>query len=141
MASYATVEEVEAIIDADDITEAETEQASLDIDLYILGGRATRDETTGLKLTPADLTEPQQAALTRATAYQCRYRRKMGAAFWEVGQRSEVSIDGVSYKGQLPYADHNSQLLLSDVGLVSRTGRIRPRGDWTPDYDRGWRRR
>lgn len=141
MASYATVEEVEAVIGADDITEAEVEQASLDIDLYILGARQTRDETTGLKLTPADLTEPQQSALIRATAWQCRYRRKLGENFWSTPQRNEVSIDGVSYKGQLPYADHNSQLLLADVGLVARLGRVRPRGDWTPEYDRGWHRR
>lgn len=137
---YATPTEVENITGLEEVSEAETEQASLDLDLYALGARPSRNSETGLKLTPADLSEPQQAAVKRACAIQVKYRRKMGVDFFETPQRGgTIKIDGIEYSGTLPLASQQAQDLLADYGLIDRTGTVTSRPEWVEPYNRGWK--
>lgn len=137
--SYATANEVEDLTGLEEVSDTEVEQASQDLDLYALGGRPYRDDDTGLKLTPADLSEPQQSAVKKATAIQVKYRRKMGADFFETPQRGgTIKIDGIEYSGTLPLASQAAQDLLADYGLVNRMGQVTSRPDWKAPYDRGW---
>src|SRR5687767_4694750 len=79
MATYASAEELsDYLSDSDSIDASEGASAERlllraeeDVDLVI--GPIPRDETTGRKIDPADLSDAQTAALSRATCAQAQW--------------------------------------------------------------------
>lgn len=100
------------------------ERAERDVDRML--GAWWPDETTGLKITVADLQTWQAAALSRAVCAQAEYRFKMGEDYFVRGQHQEVIGPDFQAKGKLPRFSPKAMEELQGAGLVRLQGRATP---------------
>lgn len=110
------------------------ERAERDVD-SVIGYSATRNQTTGLKLNPAELETWRAAALSRAVCAQAEYRNKMGEDFMVRAQHGAVSGPDFSTSGRLPYIGPKVLIELEGTSLAQRTTTVGSGSMRPPWYD------
>jgi hypothetical protein len=133
MPTYATTEQVGEYLllgdaglelpDDEAAAEALVERAEDDID-RVLSAQLERDETSGRKLDPGDLTDAQAAALTRATAAQAEFRLALEIEL--IGDDTTTRAGDVSFGPTPRPPGPRCVEELSGYGFAWRSGTVAP---------------